>query len=161
METGGSGGSTQSQESVYDYGTRGFLGLERYINYYTGVYPSWSVNGTDGGKIVLGIGRKGGSDWDAHGRVTLEDAVLSRRVLSNPLSLVIHTADDAVISASTVKDKLFNALKPSVSLVAGESGVNRYGNVYVGSQLEIKPAVTGLSLIHISETLCLQADRAR
>lgn len=142
METWGSGSSTQRTKAVTDFGTRGFLGLERYVNYYTSTYPSWNVNGTNGGKIVLGIGREGSSDWDAHGRTTLEDAVISRRVLSNNLSLIIHTADDDTIAASSVKDKLFDAIKPTVNLIPGESGVNGNGRVYVGSQLEVKPAVS-------------------
>ena len=142
METGGKEGSTQKDKSVTGFGTRGFLNLERYLQYNKSKTLTWNVTGTDGGKVVLGIGREGSSGWDANGVVTLEDAVLSRRTLANDLSLVIHTADDDVIAASTVKDKLFDAIKPSVSLVAGESGVNSSGKVYVGSQLAVKPAVS-------------------
>lgn len=143
LVTGGAGGSEQISKAVTSFYTSGLFGVNRHMSYKTGETLNWNIGGTNGGSLTIGIGRRGGSDWDAHGVVWMDDAVLRRRVLSNDMQLVIHTADDDAIKASTVKDTLYNGIKPTVDLVARESGVNSWGRVYVGSKLTVTPAVSG------------------
>ncbi|GAB1476016.1 hypothetical protein MASR2M70_08480 [Bacillota bacterium] len=101
----------------------------------------WNITGYGKFELVLDIIRAGNPDHDAGGGVDLWDCVLKRRVLNNNPQLVIHTADDELLNNSpAVRDSIYSAIKPSVSLVLKKGGVTDSGKLYAGSTVEVSRA---------------------
>ena len=99
----------------------------------------------------------GGQGWfnkyvgdDYLAKIHIYSMLFTRRVFEKPLALTIHTANDADASgegnivtvpdgatALTESSGIYDDLKPQISLVANESGVNSDGKLYVGSKLKV------------------------
>ncbi len=95
--------------------------------------------------------------------VELTKLFLERRVFSNTstIGLTVHTANDvndgldasypyAMLDDST---GVYTDMRPSVSLVAGQSGVNSSGNLYVGSRLKVSLKNTASYFVAESQKL--------
>lgn len=80
-----------------------------------------------------------GKDSSGEHQARLSHGTFVRRTISMPM-VRIFTADDSVIEGSYAT--LFDAIKPTVELVAGQGGVARNGMLYNNSQLKISRGPT-------------------
>ncbi len=81
------------------------------------------------------------------GTYSLSYAYLQRRAVGNNLGLKIHTANDSDTkdpNAALIEDTLYDAMKPSVTIVPAAGGVNKDNNkLFVGSRLQVDVSSLG------------------
>ena len=101
--------------------------------------------------ITIGLSKHDAHDADkGNAKAEITSLYLTRRNLENDLQLRIHTANDGESGGANVptapeKAAALNAgsgvyasMKPDVTIVEGNGGVNSSGKIYVGSTVEVK-----------------------
>ena len=89
-----------------------------------GIFFSFGIEDRSGGEI-----RHAGCRSDQIARA-------ARRTLSQPVSYLIHTADDNAITAAD-RVSLYNNIAPQITVPVGQGGTTSDGKVYVGTQLSL------------------------
>ncbi len=106
---------------------------------------SWDMNEPLFG-LQLGVSQYD-MDSDEESYSWMKNALLRRRTFTNDLNLTIYTANDSDSAPNggavlTPNSGVYASIRPKVSLVAKEGGVNSSGKLYIGSKLKIELAKT-------------------
>ncbi|MBQ9412961.1 MAG: S-layer homology domain-containing protein [Oscillospiraceae bacterium] len=122
-------------------------------------YPGWSASSSWGmdsnnGSLVLALWRYDAHDGDSDAYSRITEGYLTRRVFDSTWSLLIHTANDGesggrnVVTAPDGAARLssatnvYDSMKPKITVVPGAGGVDGWGRLYVGSQIQVELQTT-------------------
>ena len=104
---------------------------------FSNVNRTYTVKkGAAGIFFSFGIEDRGWADTRHAGCRSDQIARAARRTLSQPVSYLIHTADDDAITAAD-RVSLYNNIAPQITVPVGQGGATSDGKVYVGTQLSL------------------------
>jgi len=114
------------------------------LTWYTSGSLSKSWDFSDNiGKLRLGTAIYDAHNGKSNAVAALTNAYLTRRAFTKDLGLRIFTANDSDSSPSgcaklTLESGVYDSIQPSVSIINGQGGVNGYGKLYVGSNIQVE-----------------------
>lgn len=120
------------------------------LNYNSQSKPSvnWKMS-SDATGLKLGTSRYANKNAREDVYAALKEGYLTRRIMQNQLALRVHTANDKDGSNGNIatapsggaglssNNPAYNSIRPVVSIVPQEGGVNNSGQLYVGTKLVV------------------------